>query len=110
MKVLERTSQKLLTLLVIDSTILIKVAKLRKQLSKLAVTPHTYAVVEEYSRYIYLASDTLKVLHSSMLVKPHSMKHLQGPRTLDGAYIDPEKTCITKQEVEKVKKMAKAEK
>ena len=108
-EVLERTSQRLLTLPAIDSTTPIKVAKLHKHLSELAFTPDTRTVVEEYSGYIDPTSDTLKVLHSGTVVKPRSMKQLQGPRTLDGAYVDRKKARIAKQEVEKVEKMAKAE-
>ena len=108
-EVLERTLQKLLTLPAIDSTTPIKVAKLHKHLSELAFTPHTRAIVEEYSGYVDPTSDTLKVLRSGTVVKPRSMKQLQGPRTLDGAYVNREKARIAKPEVEKVEKMAKAE-
>ena len=109
-EVLEHTLQKLLTLLAIDSTIPIKVAKLRKHLFELIFTPHTCTVVDEYSWYIDPTSKTLKVLCSGMVVKASFMKQLQGPRTLDGAYVDYEKACMAKQEVEKGKTMAKAEK
>ena len=40
---------------------------------------------------------------------PCSIKQLQGPRTLDQAYIEHEKARIAKQEAAKVKKLAKAE-
>ena len=116
-EVLEQKTMTTTTTTLISTPI--KVSQLRKDLSQLTLTPYSRAIINEYGQYIEKklvqyrtvdpSSNMLKVLRSGTMVKPRSMKQLQGPRTLDRAYVKCEKARIAKQEVEKLVKVAKAE-
>ena len=58
----------------------------------------------------YYMNKQLKVLCSGTVLRPQSIKQLYGLHTLDRAYVEHEKACITKQEVEKLNKVVKTEK
>ncbi|KAF8433119.1 hypothetical protein BGX38DRAFT_1290644, partial [Terfezia claveryi] len=82
----------------------VKVASIRSTLSKLTMTPHSRATVEEGLNHLKKrviqyqvidpASQGLKQLRNGKKVKPRSTKRIQGPHTLDRAYIESEKARI----------------
>ena len=94
----------------------LKVANIRSTVSKLSMTPHSRAIVQE--SLIYLESKVVqyrviepnsqgvKVLRSNKQPKPRSQKQIKGPRTLDRAYIEQEKARIAAMEVLEAEKAA----
>ena len=94
----------------------LKVADIRTNLSRLSMTPHSRAIVQESFDYlenkvvkyriIEPNSHGVKELRFGNQIKPRSQKHIKGPRTLDRAYIEQEKARIAAAEARDAEKAA----
>ena len=64
--------------------------------------------IVKVSKQPYYTNKWLKVLCSGTVVRPQSIKQLYDLHTLERAYVEHEKACIAKQEVENLNKVVKA--
>jgi len=94
-------------------------AGMRSTLAKLHMTPHSRAIVDDGLNHLEKrviqyqvidpASQGLKQLRNGRKVKPQSTKRIQGPRSLNWAYIESEKDRIASAKALEAKKATKRE-
>ena len=102
-----------------------KIDSMREEALNLNMTPHSREILQKSLGYLASKvvqyrviepnSSGVKELRTGKQIKPRSQKQLQGPRTLDRAYVEEERTRIAKeaaQQVEdrEVRRLAKEQK